>query len=156
MCNSDGHKGTAWGRRAWVLVSLGLPVVLTCVLAGELSRVDVWEALCSRRCYGHNWCAHTSRCTDSGCAHGGRWCKMWTRWIFASRVVGAAPLEALQVYRGRELITEVQPPEFRDLGAFQQGAPDVVWLADARARAAGGLVWGYPHYSGDYCGGDYG
>jgi len=32
-----------------------------------------------------------------------------------ARVVGAAPLEALQVYRGRTLLAEVQPPEFRDL-----------------------------------------
>ena len=33
-----------------------------------------------------------------------------------AQVVGAAPLEALQVYRGRELLAEVQPSEFRDLG----------------------------------------
>ena len=88
---------------------------MTCVLAGELSRAGVWEALCSRRCYGTTGARILLDVQIAGVLMGAVVQDVDSVDIRA-RVVGAAPLEALQVYRGRELLAEVQPPEFRDLG----------------------------------------
>ena len=93
----------------------GIAGGLTCVLAGELSRAGVWEALCRRRCYGTTGARILLDVQIAGALMGAVVTEVDSVDIRA-RVVGAAPLEVLQVYRGRELLAEVQPPEFRDLG----------------------------------------
>ena len=114
MCNSDGHKGRP-GAEGPGAGEFGIAGGLTCVLAGELSRAGVWEALCSRRCYGTTGARILLDVQIAGTLMGAVVENVDSVDIRA-RVVGAAPLEALQVYRGRELLAEVQPPEFRDLG----------------------------------------
>ena len=51
MCNSDGHKGRP-GAEGPGAGEFGISGGLTCVLADDLSRASVWEALQARRCYG--------------------------------------------------------------------------------------------------------
>ena len=114
MCNSDGHKGRP-GAEGPGAGEFGIAGGLTCVLASELSRAGVWEALCSRRCYGTTGARILLDVQIAGALMGAV-VKGVDSVDIRARVVGAAPLEALQVYRGRELLAEVQPPEFRDLG----------------------------------------
>ena len=114
MCNSDGHKGRP-GAEGPGAGEFGIAGGLTCVLASELSRAGVWEALCSRRCYGTTGARILLDVQIAGALMGAVVTNVDSVDIRA-RVVGAVPLEALQVYRGRTLLAEVQPPEFRDLG----------------------------------------
>lgn len=51
MCNSDGHKGRP-GAEGPGAGEFGIAGGLTCVLAAELTRAVIFEALKQRRCYG--------------------------------------------------------------------------------------------------------
>ena len=86
MCNSDGHKGRP-GAEGPGAGEFGIAGGLTCVLAGELSRAGVWEALCSRRCYGTTGARILLDVQIAGALMGAV-VKMWTRWIFAPGLWG--------------------------------------------------------------------
>ena len=136
MCNSDGHKGRP-GAEGPGAGEFGIAGGLTCVLASELSRAGVWEALCSRRCYGTTGARILLDVQIAGALMGAVVTNVDSVDIRA-RVVGAAPLEALQVYRGRALLAEVQPPEFgRDLGDSNRSR--LMW-SGSRMRGRGRRV----------------
>lgn len=109
MCNSDGHKGRP-GAEGPGAGEFGIAGGLTCVLADELTRDGVWEALAARRCYGTTGARIMLDFTCDGQPMGSIVNNART---LHARAVGQAPLESLQLFRGRELIREIQPEAFR-------------------------------------------
>ena len=103
VAGSDDHKGRP-GASYPGAASFGVYGGLTCVLAAELTRKGVWEALKSRRCY-----ATTGERIDVDVrAQDG------TRWIgeafdadridLSVSVTGTAGIEEVRVMRGRECV----------------------------------------------------
>ena len=103
VAGSDDHKGRP-GASYPGAASFGVYGGLTCVLAAELTRKGVWEALEARRCY-----ATTGERIDVDArAQGG------SRWIgeafdadridLSVSVTGTAGIEEVRVMRGRECV----------------------------------------------------
>lgn len=112
-CNSDGHKGRP-GAEGPGAGEFGIASGLTCVLAPELSREALFHALQERRCYGT-----TGPRIDLSFELGGELMGTITNWREKVQVrasaVGAAPLQSLGLYRGRNLIQRARPGGFRSL-----------------------------------------
>jgi hypothetical protein len=133
--NSDGHTcrpGASYpGARRFG--SLG---GLTCVLAGDLSRESIMEALTARRFYATtgNRCLVTAELATAD----GRTTQMGEVIAIGSaaphmrvRVVGTAPVESVQIRNGVDVIATVRPYDQRDLGNRLK----VVWSgAEVRGR----------------------
>jgi hypothetical protein len=112
-CNSDGHKGRP-GAEGPGLGEFGIANGLTCVLAPELTRDEVFDALRNRRCYGT-----TGPRIDLSFELDGQPMGSLIPWREKAQVrasvVGTAPLESLSLLCGREVIRQVRPADFRSL-----------------------------------------
>jgi hypothetical protein len=109
-CNSDGHKGRP-GAEGPGAGEFGIAGGLTCVLAPELTRQAVFDALRARRCYGTSGPRIDLQVEMDGAPMGSVLPWRQGAQIQAS-VLGTAPLESLSLYRGREVIHQVRPAAF--------------------------------------------
>ena len=105
MCNSDGHKGRP-GAEGPGAGEFGISGGLTCVLADDLSRAAVWEALQARRCYGTTGARIVLELHADGSPMGS---VLSHDSSLHAHAIGTSPLESLQLYRGRDIIHEVRP-----------------------------------------------
>lgn len=135
ICSSDGHKGRP-GAEAPGAGEFGIAGGLTCVLAPTLERGAVFEALRQRRCYGTS-----GPRIDLDFEIDGQVMGSVVGWRDPVRVragaTGAAPLESLALYRGREEIYTLLSPSFHDLSASRRLR--VSWRG-ARIRGRGRRV----------------
>ncbi|MEZ4664792.1 MAG: DUF3604 domain-containing protein, partial [Caldilineaceae bacterium] len=113
MCNSDGHHGRP-GAEGAGMAEFGIENGLTCVLAETLTRDAVFDALKARRCYGTTG-PRMLLDFAAGASPMGSVLTGHSTLELAAGVIGAAPLESLQLFQGRELIQEVRPPDFDNL-----------------------------------------
>ncbi len=113
MCNSDGHKGRP-GAEGPGAGQFGIFGGLTCVLAESLTRPALFSALKACRCYGTTGPRIDLDFRVDGQPMGSSVTADGTVRVEAS-VKGTAPIEALLLHRGREVIHMVRPAEFADL-----------------------------------------
>lgn len=119
MCNSDGHHGRP-GAEGAGMAEFGIENGLTCVLAGSLMRDAIFDALKARNCYGTTGARMLLdfRANDQPMG------SILTQWSaplsIEARVTGAAALESLQLYRGKEVIHAVRPAAFERLSNSKQ------------------------------------
>ncbi|MFW6058594.1 MAG: DUF3604 domain-containing protein, partial [Phycisphaeraceae bacterium] len=135
MCNSDGHKGRP-GAEGPGAGEFGIAGGLTCVLAESLTREDVFAALRQRRCYGTTGARIDLHFEVDGASMGS--CIEASGHVpITASVRGTAPLEALELYQGRQCIKRIQP------AAFERGDRSrrirVMWQG-ARIRGRGRRV----------------
>jgi hypothetical protein len=133
MANSDGHKGRP-GAEGPGAGDFGIAGGLTCVLAEELTREAVFEALKQRRCYGTSGPRIDLRFTVDGQPMGSVINKGGAELDLCARVKGSGDLEGLVLYRGREIVEVVRPKAFADLTATRRIR--VTWEG-ARMRGRG-------------------
>ncbi|MEM7151511.1 MAG: DUF3604 domain-containing protein [Myxococcota bacterium] len=132
MCNSDGHKGRP-GAEGPGAGQFGIYGGLTCILAESLTRASVFRALKARRCYGT-----TGPRIDLDVRVGdhpmGSEIRAEGSVVVDASVRGTGPVEALHVYRGRDIVHTVRPPAFDDCAS----SPKIrlVW-GGARIRGRG-------------------
>jgi hypothetical protein len=97
VANSDGHLGRPGseypGRH------FGVPGGLTCVLARELTRDAVFEALKNRHCYGTTG-ARIGLSLECGTAQMGDFVKISSDLEVTISVLGTAPIERIEMYVG--------------------------------------------------------
>jgi hypothetical protein len=113
MCNSDGHKGRP-GAEGPGAGEFGIRGGLTCVLAEALTRPDIFAALKARRCYGSSGPRIDLSFSMAGQPMGSVIDSDGQVEVRAA-ARGAAPVEALLLYQGKEIIRRVQPPAFDDV-----------------------------------------
>lgn len=119
MCNSDGHHGRPGAEDAG-MAEFGIENGLTCVLTETLTRDAIFNALKERRCYGTTG-ARMLLDFAAGERPMGAVCTTQDGAITVSAAVtGAAPLESLQLFQGRQLIQEVRSPSFDNLTSFNR------------------------------------
>jgi hypothetical protein len=135
ICNSDGHKGRP-GAEGPGAGQFGIWGGLTCVLAESLTRRSVFEALKQRRCYGTSGPRIDLDFTVDGQPMGSCFDAGSTVRVQA-RVHGTAPIEALELRRGREPMKVVRPPAFAEAGRSKRVR--VAW-GGARIRGRGRRV----------------
>ena len=118
VCNSDGHKGRP-GAEGPGAGHFGVKGGLTCVLAPELTREAVFDALKNRCCYGTTGCRMSLTFEADGYPMGAE--------LTADRPVtlqalvhGTAAMESLSIYKGAEEIYQVRSPEFDSLDASRR------------------------------------
>lgn len=114
MCNSDGHHGRP-GAEGAGMTDFGIENGLTCVLAPSLSRDHVFNALKSRRCYGTTGPRILLDFRLDGHPMGTLLSNNSQTAAIEATVTGTAPLESLQLFEGKTLITEVRPAAFDGL-----------------------------------------
>ncbi|WP_266216321.1 DUF3604 domain-containing protein [Paraliomyxa miuraensis] len=137
MCNSDGHKGRP-GAEGPGAGQFGIYGGLTCVLAESLTRQAVFTALKQRRCYGTTGPRIDLDVTVDGHPMGSSITAKGSVRVRAA-VRGTAPIEALVLHRGREVIHVEQPAAFGELGGSRRVR--VSW-GGARIRGRGRrAVW---------------
>jgi len=110
VCNSDGHKGRP-GAEGPGAGQFGIYGGLTCVLAKELTRKSIFQAIKHRRCYGTTG----KRILLSYEANGhpmGSIIRSSNEINLFAMAVGTGPLDSLMLYRGREVIQTIRPNEF--------------------------------------------
>jgi len=105
IASSDDHAGRP-GNSDWLRVCRGYPGGLVAAYAPELTREAIWEALWNRRCYGTTGARiilqfevdgePMGSVIEGSAFRGGHQLKV--------RVLGAAPLESVEIVRGREVI----------------------------------------------------
>src|SRR4051812_17789511 len=115
MCNSDGHKGRP-GAEGPGAGQFGIANGLTCVLAEELTRASIFEALKSRRCYGTTGARMILDFEIDGNVMGsvidaGSEAKV------SARVIGTAPIESMEFFEGKQVIQTIPPRAFDSLVA---------------------------------------
>jgi hypothetical protein len=110
VCNSDGHKGRP-GAEGPGAGSFGIYGGLTCALAESLTRESIFSALKARRCYGTTGTRIGLRFKADDHPMGAYFQTKDPVRITA-RAIGTGPLEALHLYRGREIVKTVRPKEF--------------------------------------------
>ena len=113
VCNSDGHKGRP-GAEGPGAGHFGVKGGLTCVLARELTRETVFEALQKRRCYGTTGDRMLMEFEADGHPMGAD-VDSEEPVVLRASVHGTAPLESLTVYRSSQAIYTARPPEFDDM-----------------------------------------
>ena len=132
MCNSDGHKGRP-GAEGPGAGQFGIYGGLTCILAESLTRASVFRALKDRRCYGTTGPRIDLDVTVGGHPMGSEITAKGSVSVDAT-VRGTGAIEALHVYRGREIVHTVRPPVFDDCAASPRIR--LVW-GGARIRGRG-------------------
>ena len=115
MCNSDGHKGRP-GAEGPGAGQFGIYGGLTCILAESLTRDAVFDALLARRCYGTTGARMDLSFEVDGQPMGAVVDASGSTVSVAAKVHGAAPLQSLELLRGREVIETVRPPAFEQAG----------------------------------------
>jgi hypothetical protein len=114
MCNSDGHKGRP-GAEGPGAGQFGIGNGLTCALAESRTRQGIWNALKARRCYGTSGPRIDLSFEIDGQPMGTvRKNASAVASVFAE-VKGTAPIESLELFKGKQVIQSVRPPEFSDL-----------------------------------------
>jgi hypothetical protein len=113
VCNSDGHKGRP-GAEGPGAGHFGIKGGLTCVLAAELNREEVFDALQNRRCYGTTGCRMLLGFEANGCQMGAELTTDQPITLQAF-VHGTAPVESLSVFKGSDEIRKVRSPEFDNM-----------------------------------------
>lgn len=110
VCNSDGHKGRpgAEGPGAGIF---GIYGGLTCILAESLTREALFQALMQRRCYGTTG-PRIYMAFDAGGNLMGESFKVSDSIDINARAIGTAPVEALMLYEGRQVVHTVRPQAF--------------------------------------------
>ena len=137
VCNSDGHKGRP-GAEGPGLGEFGIAGGLTCVLATDLTRRSVFDALASRRCYGT-----TGPRMDVSFEIDGQLMGSIARAdgpaAATATVRGQGPVESLTLYRGAQaqVVRQARPAAFDS--AADSTRVRVHW-GGARIRARGRRV----------------
>lgn len=114
MCNSDGHHGRP-GAEGAGMAEFGIESGLTCVLAEALTRDAIFDALKNRTCYGTTGARILLDFTAAEHSMGSILTAQNQSVELNTSVTGAAPLESLQLFRGKEIIKEVRPHAFDSL-----------------------------------------
>ena len=114
MGNSDGHHGRP-GAEGAGMTDFGIVNGLTCVLANELTRDEVFAALKNRRCYATTGGRMLLDFTANGQPMGSILPADTNHLHIEAAVTGDAPLESLQLFCGKEMIAEQRPSEFDQL-----------------------------------------
>jgi hypothetical protein len=106
------------------------------VLAPELTRQAVFDALRARRCYGTSGPRIDLQVEMDGAPVGSilPWRKIA---LIHATVLGTAPLESLSLYQGREMIHQVRPAAFESIAGSRRIR--VTW-GGARMRGRGRRV----------------
>ena len=114
VCNSDGHKGRP-GAEGPGAGQFGVQGGLTCVLAEELTRKAIFNAIRSRRCYGTTGARIYLEFTVNGHLMGEAFSASNSVKVYA-KVHGTTPMEKLILMRGREEVHVIQPEQFAHTG----------------------------------------
>ncbi len=109
-CNSDGHKGRPGAEHPGA-GSFGIFGGLSCVLAEDLSRESIFNALKNRRCYGTTGPRMALWFEANGHPMGSV-VEPSNSVRLQAKVIGVAPMEALILYKGREIVETVRPDAF--------------------------------------------
>ncbi|HKW92326.1 MAG TPA: DUF3604 domain-containing protein [Methylomirabilota bacterium] len=108
VANSDGHKGRPGASHPGAS-TFGAYGGLTCVLAESLSREAIFDAVRRRRCYGVTAAQRIHvELAVNGLPMGAEGIAGGPVTI-AGRVVGTAPLERIDVFRGVETVQSISP-----------------------------------------------
>lgn len=118
MCNSDGHKGRP-GDEGPGAGEFGIASGLTCVLADELTRDAVFDALKQRRCYGTSGPRILLDVEVDGAAMGAE-IQSTGEVNVAATTVGVAGIDSLELFAGRERLDQVRPPAFENLAGSRR------------------------------------
>ena len=118
VCNSDGHKGRP-GAEGPGAGSFGIYGGLTCVLAESLTRESIFNALKARRCYGTTGTRIGLRFKADHHPMGAFF-QTEDPVRISAQVIGTGPLEALHLYKGREIVKTVRPKEFKKIEHSQK------------------------------------
>ena len=129
---SDDHKGRP-GAAPPGSGSFGVYGGLTCIYAAELTREGLWEALKARRCYGTTGQRILLEVTADGKPMGAAYQASQPPEI-AVNVVGTAPIERVDIFRGLEQIYTFPPTTERSKDQIR-----VAWSGQ-RIRARNRLV----------------
>lgn len=110
VANSDGHKGRP-GAEGPGAGEFGIAGGLTCVLASELTREAIFEALRQRRCYGTTG-ARIGMDFSVNDQPMGSILQAAGPYKANFSVQGTAPLDAVEVYQGRKMLKSFRPAVF--------------------------------------------
>ena len=118
VCNSDGHKGRP-GAEGPGAGEFGIAGGLTCVLARELTRDAVFDALRERRCYGTTG-PRIDLSFQVDRQPMGSLLEVDGDVTASASVEATGPIESLTLLRGRETVAVVHPPAFDDLASSRR------------------------------------
>jgi len=118
MCNSDGHKGRP-GAEGPGAGEFGIEGGLTCVLAPELTRDAVFEALRQRHCYGTSGPRIDLSFEIQGQPMGSV-VEVDGDTVARATVKAASPVESLTLLRGPEPVVVVHPPPFDNVASSRR------------------------------------
>ena len=138
MGNSDGHHGRP-GAEGAGMTDFGIENGLTCVLAESLTRDDVFNALKNRRCYATTGARMLLDFAINGHPMGAILQTSEDELQIEASVTGDAPLESLQLFCGKEIVTEVRPPEFTNL--TQSNCVRVSWSGSRERGRQRRVTW---------------
>jgi len=124
---SDGHKGRP-GSSYPGASSFGVYGGLTCILASELTRSAIGEALKARRCYATSGQRIILRASCEGRPIGSQF-RLNRPPTFDLEIVGTEALEQIELWRGNELLHRWPP--------IQRRSPNQLRLSWQGARARG-------------------
>jgi hypothetical protein len=113
VCNSDGHKGRP-GAEGPGVGEFGIYGGLTCVLAESLTREAIFNALKARRCYGTTGTRIALWFTANDHPMGEE-IETTKPLHVSARVKGTGPLEALHLYKSKEIVKTIRPKEFEKI-----------------------------------------
>ncbi|MEM9776776.1 MAG: DUF3604 domain-containing protein, partial [Chloroflexota bacterium] len=118
MANSDGHHGRP-GAEGAGMTHFGIKNGLTCALATDRTRDAIFDALKNRRCYATTGERMLLEITLNGNVMGS--VVPWSpSQILLASIVGTGPLESIQLFEGKEIISEVRPDAFKNLTQSNQ------------------------------------
>ncbi|MCY3947520.1 MAG: DUF3604 domain-containing protein, partial [Anaerolineaceae bacterium] len=127
VAGSDGHKGRP-GSSYPGASTFGVYGGLTCILASELSRSAIGEALMARRCYATSGQRIIVQASCEGRPVGSRF-GLDRPPAFDLEIVGTGELEQIELWRGNELL--------QGWPAVQERSPDQLRLSWKGARVRG-------------------
>jgi hypothetical protein len=118
VCNSDGHKGRP-GAEGPGAGEFGIAGGLTCVLAAELTRDAVFDALRERRCYGTTG-PRIDLSFEVDRRPMGAVFEAGGDVTARASVKAAGPVESLTLLRGREPVVVVRAAAFDDVASSRR------------------------------------
>ncbi|MCY3915391.1 MAG: DUF3604 domain-containing protein [Chloroflexi bacterium] len=127
VAGSDGHKGRP-GSSYPGASTFGVYGGLTCILASELTRSAIGEALKARRCYATSGQRIIVRACCESRPIGSQF-RLDRPPVFDLEIVGTAELEQVELWRGNELL--------QSWPAIQKRRPDQLRLSWKGARVRG-------------------
>jgi hypothetical protein len=114
MANSDGHKGRP-GAEGPGAGEFGISGGLTCVLAESQTRDAIFTALKNRRCYATTGTRIDLDFSVNGASMGEIIQSETGEIVVRAKAKGSAPVEKIQLFRGKELLQEQYAPEFSEI-----------------------------------------